>query len=105
VGKVLGGMVGVNGVMLPSILQNKFQFLTIYGIEFGKFLEHIQGDKFTWVYIVMALFVIVYNKNSIEKAKEFKPNSYYLVLMCISLLVTFYFFEINQVSEFLYFNF
>ena len=103
--KVLKGMVGFNGVILPSFLQSKLQFLTTYNIEFGKFLQHIQGDKFTLIYIIMTLFVIIYNKNSIEKAKEFKPNNYNLVFICMGLLITFYFFEINKVSEFLYFNF
>lgn len=101
--KVLKGMFGLTGIVLPHALLNKLAFLSPYGIEFGSFLENIKGDQFTPIWIVVFLFVVIYFKNSMEKRDSFKLN--YKTSIFSGLLLGYAVLSMNKVSVFLYFNF
>jgi D-alanyl-lipoteichoic acid acyltransferase DltB (MBOAT superfamily) len=99
--KVLGGMFGLGGVVLPNVLANKLSFLQNYGIEFGGFVENIGGDYFTPVWIIIGFILVLLFKNSIEF--NFKTNKWYLFIHIIIAFTSLSL--VNKVSEFLYFNF
>ena len=101
--KVLGGMFGMGGVVLPNVLASKLSFLQNYGIEFGGFVDNIQGDFFTFVWIFAAfLFVLIFN-NSMKKTKNLHPTKIQAVFLGFILFITFM--HLGAESEFLYFNF
>lgn len=101
--KVLKGMVGFSGVILPEKLSLKLSFLNEYGIEFGQFIEKIKGDDITFLWIIAAFILILFFKNSMEKWKRFKTSLFNFLITIIFLIVSLG--VVNEFSEFLYFNF
>ncbi|OGU60043.1 MAG: acetyltransferase [Ignavibacteria bacterium GWF2_33_9] len=87
--KVLNGMFGLSGFVLPRI---------------NKFLLKFPGDiQINWL-MILIIFIIVFGfKNSSEMAKDFKPSILYLVIFIA--LSYFSLINISQISEFLYFQF
>jgi len=101
--KVLGGMFGFSGVVLPKMLENNFSFLIQYGIVFEEWLENISENSQTSLYLVLALLFILFFKNSNEKAKAFTPNK--KAAFFTAFIFIFSILSLTKVSEFLYFNF
>ncbi|QFR42450.1 MBOAT family O-acyltransferase [Sulfurimonas xiamenensis] len=101
--KVLGGMFGMGGVVLPNVLASKLSFLQNYGIEFGGFVENIQGDYFTPVWIFAAFILVLVFKNSMQKRESFTMNK--KTALFTAFLLSFSVLSLTKVSEFLYFNF
>ena len=102
--RVLKGMIGLSGVVLPGRLSGKFSFLSSYGVEFGQWLRSIEGSaiKVTSL-LVIFLIVVVFFKNSMEHMKSFKVG--YRTSIASALLILLSMLSLNKVSEFLYFNF
>ncbi len=103
--KIIKGMVGLNGVMLPHAF-SRFGFLQENGIIFGTWLNGIQGNYLTLGYLFIALLIVVMAKNSVQMTENFQPsfrNAAILFLMinaaCWTLAYS------TRVSEFLYFQF
>ena len=101
--KVLDGMVGGSGIILPHILENKLSFLSKFGVEFGTYLGNISGNLFTIVWLLSGFILLLFFKNSMEITNKFKANIWYLIFH-ISIFFTAMSL-LNSVSEFLYFNF
>jgi len=101
--KVLKGMFGFSGIILPNVLSGKLAFLSQYGINFGGLFENINGDKFTLVWILIGLLIVVFFKNSIERSNSFIMN--YQTSIFSGLIFVYAVLSLNKVSEFLYFNF
>jgi len=101
--KVLKGMSGLSGIVLPNALSDKVFFLSQYGVEFGDFVKNIQGDKFTFIWIIVGFIVILFFKNSMEIRDHFILNCKTAVFS--GLLFLYAILSLNKVSEFLYFNF
>ena len=105
--KVLKGMTGVNGVVLPATLGEKLSVLKQYGVEFGGALRDINYDGLDIGHIVYLLaFSIVASltlMNSEEAVKRFEPNG--VNAFIISAVFFFSLSNITKASEFLYFNF
>ena len=101
--KVLSSMFSLDNIVLPDKLASKLAFLNDYGIEFGNWTIDISGSNWTAIWIIFAFILVLFFKNSMEKWKEFRLNSYYLLYTIISLFVAISF--ITRFSEFLYFNF
>ena len=103
--KVLGGMFGLGGVVLPSFLQTKLAFLYQYRIIFEeRFLLNLGDMSGRDLLLIILIFILIlFFKNSMEKWKEFKLNYKTLVLTFICLVAGLL--SLNKVSEFLYFNF
>jgi len=101
--KVLKGMFGMNGIVLPMAFINKLGFLENYNIKFGGFLANIQGNLMTVIFVLSILFVSLWFRNSNEMAKTFKPNILNIIFIgCIFALA---FLRLSSTSEFLYFKF
>lgn len=103
--KVLGGMVGVSGVVLPNFLSSKLSFLNEYGIQFGEWIPNIgnDGGKSLVPWLLIGFLLILVFKNSTQKLENFKLN-YKTALFSASAFVGG-FLSLDKVSEFLYFNF
>lgn len=104
--KVLGGMVGSGGVVLPSALATKLAFCREYGMRFEEqFISHIAGmsGRYLLLLVGTVIFVMVM-KNSGELSKSFIPRVSTLFFACCLFYWAFYK-MINATSEFLYFNF
>ena len=100
--KVLKAMFGMSGIEFSSKYADKLDFLHEYGVTFGEWLHHIDGNKsVSW--IVIGLLLVLFSKNSMEISKSFKANRKYLIFMLLVLLTALS--SMSQFSEFLYFNF
>ena len=100
--KVLTGMIAIDNIVLHEKLEGKLSFLNQYGIEFGNMFG-VQGTSFVAIWLILFLFVVVVFKNTMQLSTKFKENSFYAFL--IALLFTIALFDMNKISEFLYFNF
>lgn len=87
--KVLGGMFGFSGFVLPKF--NKFLI---------KFPDEMQVQ---WLILLICFVMVFALKNSNELAAKFKPSKIYLVLIII--FTYFSIMNLNKISEFLYFQF
>ena len=101
--KVLKGMFGLSGIVLPNFLATKLLFLKSIGVDFSGFIEKV-GDKSTFLFILFGFILVLFFKNSIEKTTEFKPSYLSVIYLVITLLFSFYS-MIAVKTEFLYFNF
>jgi D-alanyl-lipoteichoic acid acyltransferase DltB (MBOAT superfamily) len=101
--KVLSGMLGQNGLALPAVLQGKLGFLESSSITFENFLLKIGGDYLTILWIVLGMGLVLFTANSMEYLKRFRFN--YLFLLYTIMLFVIGVLLLNNVSEFLYFNF
>ena len=101
--RVLKGMVGFNGILLPGFLSQNLEFLENFGFYFGGFLGSINGTVQTPLYILIGLCVVLCMKNTSELAKYFKEKP---IWMFFSLIVFFSAcFSLNESTNFLYYNF
>ena len=66
-------------------------------------LKNISGDLFTILWIIVGFILVLFFKNTVEKAKEVKINYKTLFFTLFCLLAALL--SVNKVSEFLYFNF
>jgi len=102
--KVLKGMFGFTGIILPGFLSSKLNFLLSYGIEFhNNYLKSIYGSKDTIVFIFSAFVIILLFKNSMELKSKFQVNIYYGASIVLMLVISWL--HLSSVSTFLYFNF
>lgn len=101
--KVLSGMFSFDNIVLPDFLFTKLSFLQIHGISFGEWLGDTGGDKWTVVWLFAGFILILFCKNSIEKLKLFNPTYKNLFFLLILFLISVL--SLNNVSDFLYFNF
>ena len=101
--KVLGSMFSLDNVVLP---EKYFKFLAEYNdiyFRFGAVYEDILGKDNTTTFIIGAFLVVLLFKNSMEYIKKFKTN--YLNLILAFGFIVYSIFQLNKISEFLYFNF
>tara|TARA_B100000989_G_C19503712_1_gene455476 strand:- start:236 stop:1690 length:1455 start_codon:yes stop_codon:yes gene_type:complete len=101
--KVLKGMVGLSGVILPSFLSEHLSFLGNYGVVFGGLIENISDNKFIPLWIFFSFIFVLSFNNSMEIKKNFSMNYKTSIFAGITFVCSFL--SINRVSEFLYFNF
>ena len=101
--KVLKGMVGLSGIIIAEKYKKNFLFLHEYEIDFDEVTVHIGDGSKSLGWIIFGIVFILFFKNSMEKAKEFKVNykTFFLAFICFSYGVL----SLSKVSEFLYFNF
>ena len=101
--KVLSSMFSLDNIVLPGFLSSKLAFLVKYNIEFGEFVQNIEGTMFTPIWLIFGFVLVLLLKNSMEKWKDFKTNRWYLFIHILMIYVSLSL--LNTVSEFLYFNF
>lgn len=101
--KVIKGMMGMNGVILPESLSRNLQGIQGYGIKFGKMLGNIGGSDHTFVWIIVAFLICLLCKNSHEMMHNLKPSIGRLIF--ISIITVLAILHIGSYSEFVYFRF
>ena len=104
--KVLKGMIGLNGITLPTNLQEKLSFLSVYGIDFGRFVSNINSSSYLPLYLLLSIIFVATLPNSNEISKRFAPNLFFMLWMLIIAFTSFIFaMYLNVTSEFIYFQF
>ena len=101
--KVLKGMIGMNGIVLPESLGQRLRGFQDYGIKFGQWLGNIGGNEKTIIMILIFLLVSLVYRNSNEMAAQFKPNFSHLIFICAVAVMSILY--LGRYSEFLYFRF
>ncbi len=101
--KVLQGMFGFNGVLLPYWVQSKMAFLAKAGIQFSDLAVQFEGIYKASMWIAGALLVVLLVKNPIQLKDEFKPG--WKNALLVSGMAIWAVLSLNRVTEFLYFNF
>jgi D-alanyl-lipoteichoic acid acyltransferase DltB (MBOAT superfamily) len=101
--KVLRGMAGLNGFVVPKLFERFAPNLSAWGVSFGNPLAGIQGTDITALAVLFLLLLSIAFKNSNELVQAFKPNlgrlSFIVMVAVISVLY------LGKYSEFLYFRF
>lgn len=101
--KVLKGMVGLNGVIVPAAWLNSLPSLTQYNVLAGDPFKQIDGDSLILIWLLAALILTMTFQNTIEKLNTFKPDyQSLLTALCCSFAA---FLWLDDATEFLYFNF
>ncbi len=99
--KVLKGMLGASGVVIPKLGIKSLGPLKSLGWKLGSYLY--PDDYFFLLMIIGAFYVIHHLKNSEEQEKDFAPSSK-LACLC-GVAFVFCFFGMNRITEFIYFKF
>ncbi len=101
--RILSGMIGLNGIHLPSFFTSKLAFLEpYYNIEFSNFLSNIHGDLTILVFLPIAFIIIIFFNNSISYLNK---NYTTIHAFFISFILIISIYSLGNKSEFLYFNF
>jgi len=101
--KVLSGMFGLSGVILPASLSSRLDFLESYGVNFASLAEQFPGLPMALGALSLFFLLTVFGKNSMEMKDRFIPG--WKAALFISILATYAILNLNKVSEFIYFNF
>jgi len=101
--KVLSGMFGMNGIVLPHNMEKYLGWLGEYGIKFGSWMGNMSYRKNLESYIIFFLIFCITMPNSNELVEKFKPDWKRAVFTIVIALYAI--FNMVRVSEFLYFNF
>ena len=101
--KVLKGMSGLNGLVLPKFMERMAWANPIQGISFGNPLAGINGNVTTSLMVFLLLLISASFRNSNEMARGFKPD--YSHLSFLAVLATISVLYLGRYSEFLYFRF
>jgi len=102
--KVLKGMTGASGFILPKALEAKLAFIDPYfRISFDEWLVNIRGDQKTFFWILAFLAVSFTIKNSNQIVERFTPNWKYACFTAA--ILTAAILSLTKVTEFIYFNF
>ena len=101
--KVLKGMCGFNGIVLPKFLGKYLSLMQSSGVKFAPLLNHINGNWYMPIIMASLISIILFTKNSNEMTDNLDPNWKYAVFTSIIAVVGIL--NITKVSEFLYFNF
>jgi D-alanyl-lipoteichoic acid acyltransferase DltB (MBOAT superfamily) len=99
--KVLHGMF-FGTLILPEFLESKLTYLGKYGIEFGRWIHGVEGDKLTILWLFSGFVLVLAFKNSMQLRNSFKPN---IIHMISTILFFLSIFLLYRKSEFIYFNF
>ena len=96
-------MLGINGIYLTEKYAVVFPWLVRFGIQFQENFPYLDAPITKVIYVLMLLFCVCFLPNSQEIMSFFKPN---LIWLTISVILTSYcLLSLNQVSEFIYFQF
>jgi len=97
---VIKGMVGANGIVLPTIMAKTLGFLTTYGITFG------HGNWNISIICMILLFILLASlfKNSWDMVINFKP-SFNNAVFTVIIVGASLFSMVTVKSEFIYFKF
>lgn len=102
-GKVLKGMAGLNGLVLPKFAQGLAKIFSVPNVSFANPLSNINGNDMTFLTVFGLLFMSVTLRNSTQMAQGFKPSLLRLSFLAAAATLSILF--LGRHSEFLYFRF
>ncbi|PKM77577.1 MAG: membrane-bound O-acyltransferase family protein [Firmicutes bacterium HGW-Firmicutes-15] len=94
--KVLTGMFGLSGIILPASLSNRLGFLSEYGVNFASLAVRFQDINQATVLLVLFFLVAVFMNNSMEMKDRFQPD--WKTALFISLLATYAILNMNMIK-------
>lgn len=97
---VLKAMIGMNGVALPQQLYDALNISWNLPTYVYNLSDNFISTSFL---LIIALLIAFLAKNSLQLRDQFKPN-WFNVILCSGLFI-YCIFQLQKVSEFLYFNF
>ncbi|WP_435189487.1 MBOAT family O-acyltransferase [Pseudothioglobus sp. nBUS_23] len=100
--KVLKGMFGFSGIVLPVFMEKIF-FLQTEDIKFGEVFYNFNSDTEVTLWILIAFYICLFKNNSNQIISENKPNN--KSLFFIVLLFTVSLMHLEKNVNFIYFNF
>ena len=100
--KVLKGMFGFSGVVLPSIFQN-ISFLQENDIVIGEVFANFNSDTEITLWLLIALFICLFFKNSNQIVSFYKPDN--KIVFFIVSIFTISLMNLDKNVDFIYFNF
>ncbi|NMC27724.1 MAG: MBOAT family protein, partial [Syntrophomonadaceae bacterium] len=101
--KVLRGMFGQSGMVLPSSLAERLGALGQYGVEFASLADRFQDIPRAAGMVLVFFLLAVLFRNSMEMMERFRPHV--LNALFIATLAVWAILNLNKISEFIYFNF
>ena len=93
----------VGSLTLPIQLESRLGMLKSYGVEFGSVMGTTREFALATVLILVSLVITLALKNSNERVEKFEPKFGILLFTVIIFMYSIY--NMQDVSEFLYFNF
>lgn len=100
--RVLHAMFSLEHIVLPLGLQDRLDFLSDYDVDFASMFE-VQGTSFVAIWIFVFTLVILFSKNSMQLSEKFRATTFYAFVSALLFIIAV--FNMNKISEFLYFNF
>jgi len=101
--KIIKGMLGLSGVVLPNFLKNLIDLFWDEGIKFGDVYSNFNNDSEISLWILIALIVCLLFKNSNQIIDTISISNKKVVLIVFMLSVSLMHF--NKNIDFIYFNF
>ncbi|MFM2060724.1 MAG: hypothetical protein RLZZ507_394 [Cyanobacteriota bacterium] len=100
--ELLRTMAGMKGLVLTEGYQSSWQWLTAFGVRFQRSYPYLPGKE-TLIFIFGLIIWVVLLPNTQEIMDRFKPNLWWT--LGVSFIAIYCFLSLNQISEFLYFQF
>lgn len=101
--KVLSGMFGMSGVILPASLASRGGAWSGYGVQFASLADRFPDLPQAAGLVLVGFLLAVFFRNSMEMMERFRPH--WLNSLFIAVLAVWAILNLNKVSEFIYFNF
>lgn len=102
VSKILKGMIGIEGIVFPSLLYKLFPFLRDWDMLIVGELSLSDGLS-AMKFLIIGFILILCFKNSTQLKDKFKTNWFYFLFTLILFLISIL--HLTRESEFIYFNF
>ena len=101
--RMLKGMFGLNGAVVPEFLSERLDFLTDLVMRTEAGLDEIKGGAGMLLLLLGLSLVAFLSRNSVERLDSFSPS--WKSSMFVMALASMAMLSLNRVSEFLYFQF
>lgn len=99
--KVIRGMIGLDGFVIPKIGIKSVGFLKDYGFKIGTYLY--PADYFLILFFIAIFYMILKSDNSLSFEKKIRPGARMGIACGIGFILCL--FGMNKITEFIYFNF
>lgn len=101
--KVVHSMFSLDNVVLPKFLESKLIILKNFGVDFGFFTRNLNAQMDIILWLILGFILTLFMQNSIKKMEHFELNYRTAFITSFAFIASVV--SLNNVSEFLYFNF
>ena len=100
--KILKGMFGFSGIVLPNMLQN-YAVFSGKQVLFGEVYENFNYDNEITFWLLIGLCTCLFFKNSYQVINSYQPSNKIVAFIVIIFLISIM--NLDKNAEFIYFNF